>query len=127
MRLRVRLWLFLAGINGALAVALGAVAAHALQGRLDAHAIGLFDTAARYHLAHALALGLAAFAIGHGGAAWAKTAALLFFIGIVLFSGSLYLYAVTGNRLLVFMTPFGGLSLIAGWVALAASALKVRR
>jgi len=122
----VRLWLFLAGVNGALAVALGAVAAHALQDRLDAHAIGLFDTAARYQLTHALALGLAGLAAGHGGAGLAKTAAALFFIGIVLFSGSLYLYALTNAHALMFVTPFGGLSLIAGWIALAASALKVR-
>jgi len=123
----VRPWLFLAGLNGALAVLLGAVAAHALQNRLDAHAQALFETAARYHLAHALALGLAAFAIGHGGGRAATIAAALFVIGIVLFSGSLYLYALVGERALAFVTPFGGVALIAGWIALAASALRVHQ
>ena len=122
----MRTWLVLAGINGALAVALGAVAAHALQGRLDAHARELFDTAARYHLAHALALGLAAFAIGHGAGRSAGLAAALFLAGIVLFCGSLYVYAATAQHTFVFVTPFGGIAFIAGWIALAAGALKVR-
>src|SRR3974390_1709714 len=98
MRLRVSVWLLLAAINGFLAVAAGAFAAHGLQGRLDVHALSLFETAARYHMYHALAMGLAALA-GRGAAHSAATLAAAFFlVGIVLFSGSLYALALTGVR-----------------------------
>ncbi len=125
MRLRVNVWLLLAAINGFLAVAAGAFGAHGLQGRLDAHALSLFETAARYHMAHALAMGLAALA-GRGGAnAAAAAAAALFLVGILLFSGSLYALALTGARGLAFVTPFGGIAFLAGWAALALAASKL--
>jgi uncharacterized membrane protein YgdD (TMEM256/DUF423 family) len=118
-------WLLVAAINGALAVAAGAFGAHGLQGRLDAHALQIFETAARYHMYHALAIGLAAFAIRDAAAGAAATACAFFFAGILLFSGSLYLLALTGARPLVFVTPFGGLSFIIGWCALALAATRV--
>ncbi len=95
MRLRVRIWLVIAALNGALAVALGAVAAHALAQRLNVHELSLFETAARYHMYHALALGLAALAMQGAATRRALCAACAFMGGIVLFSGSLYLYALT--------------------------------
>lgn len=123
--MRVNVWLLLAAINGFLAVAAGAFGAHGLQGRLDAHALSLFETAARYHMAHALAMGLAALA-GRGGAnAAAAAAAALFLVGILLFSGSLYALALTGARGLAFVTPFGGIAFLAGWAALALAASKL--
>jgi len=118
-------WLFLSGINGALAVLLGAFAAHAMTGRFSPGAIHAFDTGAHYHLIHAVALGVAAVAIKAG--ARAGLAASLFQIGIALFSGSLYLWAVTGIRLFVFVTPIGGLALVAGWLALAVAAWRMER
>ncbi|HEY1962263.1 MAG TPA: DUF423 domain-containing protein, partial [Rhizomicrobium sp.] len=87
----MRLWLLIGAINGLLAVAAGAFGAHALQGRLDAHALQVFETGARYQMYHALAIGLAAFAMRGTAAAPAQGAAVLFLAGIVLFSGSLYL------------------------------------
>jgi uncharacterized membrane protein YgdD (TMEM256/DUF423 family) len=118
----VNLWLAVAAINGALAVMAGAFAAHGLQGVLTATALATFETGARYHLTHALALGLSAFALHEG--AWIS--AWLFLIGIVLFSGSLYALALTGARGFGFVTPFGGLAFIGGWLALAWAALKHR-
>jgi uncharacterized membrane protein YgdD (TMEM256/DUF423 family) len=118
-------WLLIAAVNGALAVAAGAFGAHGLQGRLDAHALQVFETGARYHMYHALAIGLAAYAIRGASAGAAQAAAMFFLAGIVLFSGSLYLLALTGARSLGIVTPFGGLSFIVGWAALAYAATKV--
>src|SRR5688500_13987434 len=100
-------WLLIAAINGFLAVAAGAFGAHAVQGALDAPALQTFETAARYHMYHALALGLAAFAIRGDAARAATAASALFLAGIVLFSGSLYLLAFTRLRMLGMVTPFG--------------------
>lgn len=119
-------WLLVAAVNGAIAVAAGAFAAHGLQGRLDAHALQIFETAARYHMYHALAIGLAAFAIRDAAAGAAATASAFFLGGILLFSGSLYLLALTGAKPLAFVTPFGGLSFIIGWCALALAATRLK-
>ncbi len=119
-------WLFVAALNGFLAVASGAFAAHGLQGRLDAHALSVFETAARYHMYHALAIGLAAFAL-HDAAAGAATVASAFFLaGILLFSGSLYLLALTGAKGFAFVTPFGGVCFLIGWGALALAATRLK-
>jgi len=118
-------WLTIAAINGLLAVAAGAFAAHGLQGRLDAHALTIFETGARYHMYHALAMGLAALAIRGHAAVPAQAAAGFFLAGIVLFSGSLYLLAVTGARALAFVTPIGGVAFLIGWIALAWAAARI--
>jgi uncharacterized membrane protein YgdD (TMEM256/DUF423 family) len=117
-------WLVVAAINGFLAVAAGAFAAHGLQGKLDAHGLSVFETGARYQMYHALAIGLAALA-ARNGASGANVASAFFLAGIVLFSGSLYLLALTGERGLGFVTPFGGLAFLVGWAALAWAATKL--
>ncbi len=115
-------WLLIAAINGFLAVAAGAFAAHGLQGRLDAHALEIFNKGAQYQMYHALAIGIAAFAARQSSGA--NIAAIFFLAGIVLFSGSLYALALTGVRGLGIVTPFGGLSFLIGWAALAWAASK---
>jgi uncharacterized membrane protein YgdD (TMEM256/DUF423 family) len=120
----MNLWLGIAAINGFLAVAAGAFGAHGLQGRLDPHAMSVFETGARYHMYHALAIAVAAFAMRDNATVPAQTAAAFFLAGIVLFSGSLYLLALTGDRALGIVTPFGGLAFLAGWAALAYAAFK---
>jgi uncharacterized membrane protein YgdD (TMEM256/DUF423 family) len=121
----MRLWLFLAALMGAAAVLLGAFAAHGLRGVLAASALETFETGGRYHLAHALAMGLAALAMRGAALPRARLAAMLFLGGIVLFSGSLYLLAVTGIRAFGFITPSGGLAFVMGWIALALAALRI--
>jgi uncharacterized membrane protein YgdD (TMEM256/DUF423 family) len=121
----MRKWLFIGGITGALAVLLAAFGEHALAGRLAPHSLVTFANGTRYQMYHALAIGLAALAARGPAARRAQTAALLFFVGTVLFSGSLYGLALTGIRVLGFVTPLGGLALIAGWIALALAALKM--
>jgi uncharacterized membrane protein YgdD (TMEM256/DUF423 family) len=121
----MRVWLLLAAINGALAVLFGAFAAHGLKGRLPADMLAVFDTGARYHLAHALAMGLSALAARGAAAKRANTAAALFLTGIVLFCGSLYLLAMTDITTFGLITPLGGVAFIAGWVTLAAASVKL--
>jgi uncharacterized membrane protein YgdD (TMEM256/DUF423 family) len=114
-------WLAIAASNGFIAVAAGAFGAHGLSSRLDAHALQTFEIAARYQMYHALAIGLTALA-ARGAAA--TVACALFLAGIVLFSGSLYLLALTATRAYGFVTPFGGVAFLAGWAALAYAAFK---
>ena len=121
------IWLAVAAINGLLAVAAGAFGAHAIQGHLDARAMDVFETAARYHMYHALAIGLAALAIKENPAGHAATWAAVFFLaGIIIFSGSLYTLSLTGIRWLGAITPIGGLSFMAGWAMLIITGLRLR-
>jgi uncharacterized membrane protein YgdD (TMEM256/DUF423 family) len=119
------------GIAGALAVALGAFGAHGLRAFLAALEDGAqrrawWDTAAHYHLAHALAIAVAAYLCGRsGGSGPAVTAGFCFAGGIVLFSGSLYAMTLTGVRALGAVTPLGGLLFIAGWLAIAVAAFRL--
>ena len=94
-----------------LAVSLGAFGAHALKSKLEAHGMtDAWNKAVLYHFIHAIALFvLAAVGAANRGAAW------LFVSGILLFSGSLYLMALTNVRWLGAITPFGGLCFLAGW------------
>jgi uncharacterized membrane protein YgdD (TMEM256/DUF423 family) len=125
----VRLLLALAAANGFLAVLLGAFGAHALRGRLSALEDGArrlewWQTATTYHLAHALALGLAAL-VAQKGATLAPSAGWSFLAGIVLFSGSLYVMTLTGVRELGAVTPLGGLAFLGGWALLFVAALRL--
>lgn len=120
----MRPWLFIAAMMGALAVVCGAFAAHGLEAQLDAQARAIFETGARYQMYHALAMGLAALAMRGDATGRARLAAMLFLAGILLFSGSLYLLALTGIAGLGLVTPIGGLALIAGWICLALAALR---
>jgi uncharacterized membrane protein YgdD (TMEM256/DUF423 family) len=115
----LRIWLLAAALNGLLAVAAGAAASHLFAG--DAHRLGLMTTGAQYGMYHALALlALAALAErATGGGAFLAAAAWLFIAGTVLFSGSLYLLALTEMRALVWATPCGGIAFMLGWVSLA--------
>lgn len=118
------------GIAGCLAVALGAFGAHALRGFLASLPDGesrqrIWETAAHYHLIHAVAIASAAYLAGKPAAqGLAGVAGYCFLAGILLFSGSLYAMTLTGVRGLGAITPFGGLSFIAGWAAMAMAAWR---
>jgi uncharacterized membrane protein YgdD (TMEM256/DUF423 family) len=126
-----RLFFVAAAINGFLAVALGAFGAHGLKSRLapladGAQRLGYWETAAHYHLAHALALGLCAVLASRAAGAAASVSGYCFASGMLVFSGSLYAMALTGARGLGVVTPVGGLLLLAGWAALAVAAFSLR-
>lgn len=121
--------LMFAAVFGALAVLSGAFGAHALKSVLDASLMQVYQTAANYHLAHALALGLVGLLLRQPGNAelaqrWFRRAALLFLFGLLLFCGSLYALSLTGLRWLGMITPLGGVCFIVGWLALAFGASK---
>ncbi|MGE5170887.1 MAG: DUF423 domain-containing protein [Rudaea sp.] len=108
----------------ALAVALGAFGAHALKARLTPDMLAVWQTGVTYHALHALALLVAGvLMLQIGGSAALNWAAYLFLAGIALFSGSLYLLALGAPRAFGLVTPFGGVSFIAAWVALAVGVL----
>jgi uncharacterized membrane protein YgdD (TMEM256/DUF423 family) len=124
----MRLFLALGALAGFSAVAFGAFGGHGLRNKLAALPDGAkrlewWQTGASYHLAHAVAIGLAALVAERVPASSASAAAWAFVAGIVLFSGSLYVMALTGIRKLGAVTPLGGLALLGGWACLFAAAL----
>ncbi|OEC35091.1 Uncharacterized membrane protein YgdD, TMEM256/DUF423 family [Pseudomonas cuatrocienegasensis] len=121
----VRLWLLLAAFAGFSGVALGAFAAHGLKSRLSAEYLAVFQTGTHYQLIHALALfGVALLALQVPSRA-VQVAGACFALGIVLFSGSLYLLTLTGISKLGIITPFGGLAFLAGWASLGVAAWQM--
>lgn len=122
--------LLAAGVFGALGVALGAFGAHGLQALLTERGTTQpWETAARYQLLHTMALlGVAAWlrAWSGAGAIRLRWAARCWSAGIVLFSGSLYVFAVGGPHFMVFLTPIGGVVLMAGWLMVIAAAFAVK-
>ncbi len=103
-----------------LGVGLGAFGAHGLSAYLSKHNLtGTFETAVRYHVYHALALFIAAWVAGKWGGSLPNWAGGLFTLGILLFSGSLYLMVATRLRWLGAITPLGGAAFLAGWALLA--------
>lgn len=123
---RANLLLAVAALSGALAVGLGAMGAHALKPRLDAAALSAFETAVTYHFLHTLALVVAALWLRLDATASGavNVAAWAFVAGIVLFSGSLYVLALGGPRLLGPVTPIGGVAFIVGWLCLGVAAIR---
>ncbi len=109
----------LGALLGALSVLLGAFGAHALRDRLDPAMLATFETGVRYQFLHAIALLFVGRAVHDAPRRGATLAGVLFTIGIVLFSGSLYALAGTGVRLWGAVTPFGGVAFIVGWLALS--------
>lgn len=112
---------------GGLAVGLGAFGAHGLKERLSPDLLAIYETGVRYHFYHTLALLAVSVAIpALWQSKWTPYACGAWTLGIVIFSGSLYLLAVTGVRWLGAITPIGGVALIVGWALLfiAAGSLK---
>jgi uncharacterized membrane protein YgdD (TMEM256/DUF423 family) len=119
-----RAFLLIGALAGVIGVALGAFGAHGLRGRLSAEMLDVFETGVRYHLYHALALLATSSLAARLEGSRSVTAAGWFFVaGIVLFSGSLYVLALTGIRTFGAVTPFGGVAFLLGWTALVVAAL----
>ena len=112
-------------IAALLAVVIGAFGAHALRPQLEAVGrLAVYQTGVHYHLAHALGLLAVGSAAARHDGPRLRAAGWLLLAGIVLFSGSLYLLALSGLRLLGIVTPFGGLCFLAGWLLFAMAALR---
>ncbi|VVQ36514.1 hypothetical protein PS943_04812 [Pseudomonas fluorescens] len=121
----LRGFLMLAAFFGFTGVALGAFAAHGLKSRLTSEYLAIFHTGVTYQLVHTLALlGIALLATQIPGRliTWAGAS---FVVGILLFSGSLYLLTMTGVSKLGIITPFGGLAFLVGWFCLGLAAWRL--
>ncbi len=119
-------WVAMGAGAAGLGVAVGAFGAHGLRAHVSPEALAVFETGVRYQMYHALGLIAVAGAAARWPGPWAQVAGWSFAAGIVLFSGSLYLMALTGARWLGAITPIGGVAFIAGWAALATAALRAR-
>ena len=122
----VKIWLILAAFFGFLSVALGAFGAHSLKNVLDEYGKSIYEKAVLYQMFHSIAL----FAVGVLQHLFKEIsfspAGFGFIIGILLFSGSLYLLAISGVKWLGAITPIGGLSFLFGWAWLLWALSKVR-
>lgn len=124
-----RTWLVCAGLSGGLAVALGAFAAHGLEGRLQVDRLDWIETGARYQVYHALALAVVALARQHVAGVARRLlagAGAAFLLGALLFPGGLYLAALAGWAWLIPVVPVGGVAFLLGWLLLAAAGLAAR-
>ncbi|MCU1757025.1 MULTISPECIES: DUF423 domain-containing protein [Pseudomonas] len=121
----LRVFLMLAAFFGFTGVALGAFAAHGLKGRLSEQYLAIFHTGVTYQLVHALALIGVALLATHLQSRLVTWAGICFALGIVLFSGSLYVLTMTGISKLGMITPIGGLGFLAGWLCLGLAAWRV--
>lgn len=117
--------LFIIGaINGFLAVALGAFGAHGLEGKLNERQLENWGKAVDYQMFHTGAIIGTALLMTKIQAASLTWAGWMFFAGIVIFSGSLYLYSTTAIRTFAMTTPIGGLCFLIGWILLGTAVIK---
>ena len=119
-----RIFFSLGSILAGIAVGLGAFGAHGLRGILSPEDLVTFETGVRYQMYHALALLGVAWAVTQWETVLLEWSGWLFVLGILVFSGSLYILVLTGQRWLGAVTPLGGLALILGWVLLASAVFR---
>ena len=113
-----RFFFIVGAIMAFLAVALGAFGAHALKNRLTPDMLDIFEVGVRYHMYHALGLLAVAWATSRWPESNVTAAGWAFIVGIIIFSGSLYILSMTGMRWFGAITPLGGLAFLIGWAIL---------
>lgn len=121
------IFLLIAALSGLIAVALGAFGAHGLKGYLAPYLMDVYQTGVQYQFYHTLALLVVAVSGLREPVRALSVAGWCFTLGIVLFSGSLYLLALSGTHWLGAVTPIGGLAFLVGWAALAYAAIQLSR
>lgn len=121
-----RVLIMAGGTLGLLGVVAGAMGVHALRDTLDARALSTFETGVRFQMYHALALLAVGLLAGRWKTGIVKLSGVLFTAGVVLFSGSLYILAITGIGVFGAIAPLGGLSLMAAWTSLIVGAIRQR-
>jgi uncharacterized membrane protein YgdD (TMEM256/DUF423 family) len=121
----MKLFLIFGVINGFLAVALGAFGAHGLEGRITEKAIGTWEKAVTYQMFHTMALLVTGLLLARfQGEGLLTTGGWMFLSGIVLFSGSLYIYSLTSIKTFAMITPIGGVAFLVGWVLVGIAVMK---
>ncbi|MGV3655193.1 MAG: DUF423 domain-containing protein [Noviherbaspirillum sp.] len=119
-----RIFFAIGAISALIGVAAGAFGAHGLKDRLGPDMLAVFEVGVRYQMYHALALVATAWAHTRWAGTPTIAAGVLFIVGTLVFSGSLYLLSLSGMRWLGAVTPLGGLAFLAGWACLAWAALR---
>lgn len=116
-------FLLVGAVAALLAVGFGAFGTHTLRSRISPDMLAAFETAVRYQMFHALAIVMVGLIAARLDGWLVRAAGWLFAAGIVLFSGSLYVLALSGVTVLGAVTPLGGLAFLAGWACLVVAAL----
>lgn len=124
--MQTTLFIPLGAILAAVAVALGAIGAHAIKAHLAPEQLETFHTAVHYQMLHAIGLILVGLVSLHRQSRFLDLSGWMMLAGIVLFSGFLYLWLATGRRSFVYPVPVGGVAFIAAWLLMAAGALGVK-
>lgn len=114
-------WILIAGIFGLTGVAFGAFGAHIISNKIPENLYEAYKTGILYHLIHSIIIAV----IGFSSYKEFNISGLLFTCGIMLFSFSLYIYALTGNSTFAMITPIGGVSFLAGWILLIWKAITI--
>ncbi|MCP3761524.1 DUF423 domain-containing protein [Domibacillus sp. A3M-37] len=121
----MKLFIILGAVNAFLAVALGAFGAHGLEGKVEAKYLEIWKTAVQYQMFHAIGLMIVGFLMGQfPGSSALNWSGWLMMAGIVLFSGSLFILAVTAISKLGAITPLGGLAFLAAWILVIIATVK---
>lgn len=121
----MKLILIIAAISGLLAVILGAFGAHVLTGLISPEMLEIYKTGIQYHFYHTFALLAVGILMNFNQSKVLRLSAYLFTIGLILFSGSLYVMAISGIKALGIITPFGGVVWIAAWILLVVHCSKL--
>ncbi|GGM32955.1 UPF0382 membrane protein YwdK [Paraliobacillus quinghaiensis] len=121
----MKLFLLIAFLNGFIAVALGAFGAHGLEGKITEKAIKTWEKAVQYQMFHTVALLATAFLAAKYQVTSISLAGWFFFAGIILFSGSLYIYSTTAIKTFAMITPIGGFAFLIGWVLLGYAVMRI--
>ena len=120
-----KLFVIIGSLNMLVSVGLGAFGAHGLKSKLSADMLAVYQTGVQYHMIHALGILLiAALSLKLPTGSLVSWSGWFLFIGIILFSGSLYALSISGIRILGAITPFGGVAFLVGWLLLAYAAIK---
>ncbi len=120
-----KFFLMIGSIFGFLGVAIGAFAAHGLKTKLSAEMFSILEVGVRYHMYHVFALLAVSWAVSHAPIHWFPISGWCFIAGIIIFSGSLYILALSGVKAWGAVTPVGGLFFLVGWLTLAFGAFKL--
>ncbi|MDQ0158057.1 DUF423 domain-containing protein [Alkalibacillus salilacus] len=121
----MKLLLIIGAISGFITVALGAFGAHGLESRLSAKMMDTWEKAVQYQMFHTTAIFVAAILALRADVAMFQTAGWFFIVGILIFSGSLYIYSLSGLKVFGMITPIGGLAFLVGWAIVAYAVTKI--
>ena len=118
-----KLWIVISGFMGFAGVALGAFGAHSLANSLSAEMLANYKTGVLYHLIHSVAM----LAVAASGKEKLYKSCFMFFTGIIFFSFSLYIYAITGTKFFAILTPVGGIFFLIGWALIVYEGIRLKK